>query len=139
MNLSKLKKIHQRKSKRVGRGSSSGKGKTAGRGTKGQKARAGYNIPRRFEGGQMALIQRLPKKKGFKSRVEKPQIIKYSQLEKNFKEGQRINLKSLFEKKLINKDTDSVRILLDKKIEKKFNFTEVKLAKKILMKAQQEK
>lgn len=51
--------------KRVGRGHGSGKGKTAGRGTKGQKARAGKGIRRGFEGGQLPIQKRLPYKRGF--------------------------------------------------------------------------
>jgi len=51
--------------KRVGRGAGSGHGKTAGRGTKGQKARTGGNVPPRFEGGQTPLQQTLPYKRGF--------------------------------------------------------------------------
>jgi large subunit ribosomal protein L15 len=51
--------------KRVGRGAGSGHGKTAGRGTKGQKARTGGNVPARFEGGQTPLQQKLPYKRGF--------------------------------------------------------------------------
>lgn len=51
--------------KRVGRGHGSGHGKTAGRGTKGQKARTGGNIPPRFQGGQTPLQQQLPYKRGF--------------------------------------------------------------------------
>lgn len=58
-------------SKRVGRGQGSGTGKTAGKGHKGQKARAGYNVKRGFEGGQQPLYKRLPKV-GFFSRVVKP-------------------------------------------------------------------
>lgn len=73
INLSELPKTETRKAKRVGRGVGSGKGKTAGRGTKGQKSRSGYNIPLRFEGGQTPLVQRLPKKKGFKSLRQKRQ------------------------------------------------------------------
>ena len=53
---------------RVGRGIAAGKGKTAGRGTKGQKARAGGSIPPWFEGGQTPLHQRIPKLRGFKNR-----------------------------------------------------------------------
>jgi large subunit ribosomal protein L15 len=53
--------------RRVGRGIAAGQGKTAGRGTKGQKARAGGNIPAWFEGGQTPLHQRLPKLRGFKN------------------------------------------------------------------------
>jgi len=55
---------------RVGRGIAGGKGKTAGRGTKGQKARAGGSIPPWFEGGQTPLHQRLPKLRGFKNRFK---------------------------------------------------------------------
>lgn len=60
--------------KRVGRGQGSGTGKTAGRGTKGQKSRSGYKIKRGFEGGQQPIYKRLPKV-GFYSRVEKPYSI----------------------------------------------------------------
>jgi large subunit ribosomal protein L15 len=60
--------------KRVGRGQGSGMGKTATRGHKGQKARAGYKQKRGFEGGQMPLQGRLPKV-GFSSRVVKPYVI----------------------------------------------------------------
>ena len=56
-----------RKKTRVGRGIAAGKGKTAGRGTKGQKARAGGTIPAWFEGGQTPLHQRIPKLRGFKN------------------------------------------------------------------------
>jgi large subunit ribosomal protein L15 len=55
------------KKRRVGRGIAAGKGKTAGRGTKGQKARAGGSIPAWFEGGQTPLHQRIPKLRGFKN------------------------------------------------------------------------
>jgi large subunit ribosomal protein L15 len=132
MNLENLAQTKSGKSKRLGRGLSSGKGKTAGRGTKGQKSRAGHNIPRRFEGGQMALIQRLPKKRGFSSRAPKAQIIKYSQLEKNFSSGDKINLKTLLAKKIIVNKELPIKVLLDKKIEKKFIFTQVNLTKTIL-------
>src|SRR4029079_13872433 len=53
--------------RRVGRGIAAGQGKTAGRGTKGQKARAGGSIPAWFEGGQTPLHQRIPKLRGFRN------------------------------------------------------------------------
>src|SRR5947209_9245974 len=56
-----------RERRRVGRGIAAGQGKTAGRGTKGQKARAGGKIPAWFEGGQTPLHQRIPKLRGFKN------------------------------------------------------------------------
>ncbi len=67
--LNELPKITERRAKRVGRGTSSGKGKTSGRGVKGQKSRSGVAI-KGFEGGQMPMIARLPKR-GFRSRSTK--------------------------------------------------------------------
>ena len=138
MKLYNLPKIGSKKSKRLGRGVGSGKGTTAGRGTKGQKSRSGYNLPRRFEGGQMPLIQRLSKMKGFKSRKPKPQIVKISQIEANFKDGERLDLRSLLEQGLIKTKDLPVKILADKKPEKQFIWREVKLSQKIL-KAKKEK
>ena len=64
MKLNELKPApgSKRKRKRVGRGNGSGKGGTAGRGHKGQKSRSGVSIPAWFEGGQMPLVRRLPKR-----------------------------------------------------------------------------
>ncbi len=67
--------------KRVGRGQGSGMGKTATRGNKGQKSRAGYKIKRGFEGGQQPLQKRLPKV-GFTSRVVKPYTISIDRVQK---------------------------------------------------------
>lgn len=65
LKLENLVSGHPRKRKsRVGRGISAGQGKTCGRGTKGQKARSGYNLPRKYEGGQTPLVMRMPKKRG---------------------------------------------------------------------------
>lgn len=130
MLLNELPKIVARPAKRLGRGLSSGKGKTAGRGTKGQKSRSGYNIPRRFEGGQTSLIQKLPKVRGFKSRVEKPFIINIEVLEKKFQDGEAVNLKSLIEKKLIDKDEKKVKIL-GSKLTKKIKFSGVSMTRKL--------
>jgi len=132
MKLNQMVKIKQRRAKRLGRGLGSGKGTTAGRGTKGQKARAGHNLPRRFEGGQMPWIQRLPKVKGFRSRYPKPQIVKLSIIEKNFNEGERVDVKTLLEKKLIAAADLPVKILADVRPQKKYIFREVKLSRKIL-------
>src|SRR4051812_49513084 len=54
-----------RERRRIGRGHGSGRGKTAGKGTKGQKARAGGGVPPYFEGGQLPLVKRLPYRRGF--------------------------------------------------------------------------
>ena len=105
-NLSKI---------RVGRGIGSGKGKTSGRGVKGQKSRSGVAI-KSFEGGQMPLYRRLPKR-GFKSITRKKiAIINISDIEsfiknKKIKALDEINIKILIEKKLINKKFHKLKIL----------------------------
>lgn len=80
MKLFELPIRLRRKAKRVGRGHGSGKGKTSARGVKGQKSRSGYNLPRRFEGGQASFIQRLPKVGGFTSPHPKPPTIRIDRL-----------------------------------------------------------
>lgn len=86
---------------RVGRGEGS-KGKTAGRGTKGTKAR--YQVPARFEGGQMPLHMRLPKLRGFKNpfRVEY-QVVNLDRLTELFPEGGRVEVADLVEKGAVRK------------------------------------
>ena len=86
---------------RVGRGEAS-KGKTAGRGTKGTKAR--YQVPARFEGGQMPLHMRLPKLKGFKNpnRVEF-QVVNVAMIEKLFPEGGEVTVDELVARGAVRK------------------------------------
>ncbi|MFH1920861.1 MAG: 50S ribosomal protein L15, partial [Planctomycetota bacterium] len=69
MNLNDVhRKIHKHKSRRrLGRGPGSGQGKTSGRGSKGQRSRAGWSVHPTFEGGQMPLVRRIPKR-GFNNR-----------------------------------------------------------------------
>ncbi len=101
--------------KRLGRGIGSGKGKTSGRGVKGQKSRSGVAI-KSFEGGQMPLYRRLPKR-GFNP-INKDKIAKINldQLQsfldnKKINPGEQINLKSLQENKIINKSFLKFKIL----------------------------
>ncbi len=129
MPLNKLVKTVDKSSKRVGRGLASGKGKTATRGTKGQKSRSGHNIPRRFQGGQTAMIQRLPKVRGFKSRFTKPSIVNLVKIEEKFNENETVNFKSLIEKGLIKNATNGVKIIGAKTFTKKLNFREVIFSK----------
>lgn len=85
MNLHQLTKLNKRKSKRVGRGFGSGKGKTGGKGTKGQNARGKLSVTHtHYEGGQRPLFKRLPYKrgKGNKSVSAKPIVISSKKLEK---------------------------------------------------------
>ena len=100
---------------RVGRGIGSGKGKTSGRGVKGQKSRSGVAI-KSFEGGQMPLYRRLPKR-GFKSIARKKiAIINISDIEsfiknKKIKSQDEISIQILTGKKLINKKYNKLKIL----------------------------
>ena len=113
--LNNLRKIKQKKL-RVGRGIGSGKGKTSGRGVKGQKSRSGVAI-KSFEGGQMPLYRRLPKR-GFKSLQKKNMvaILNLSKLQNIFDKTKNeikgnIDLNILKEKKLINKKFKKLKIL----------------------------
>lgn len=125
MLLNKLVKTVDKSSKRVGRGLASGKGKTAGRGTKGQKSRSGHNIPRRFEGGQTSMIQRLPKVRGFNSRFPKPLILQLKKIEEIFAEGETVSFKTLIEKGLLRNNSKSVKIIGAKTFTKKLKFRDV--------------
>ena len=111
-NRSKMKKIKIR----VGRGIGSGKGKTSGRGVKGQKSRSGVAI-KSFEGGQMPLYRRLPKR-GFNPIGKK-----------NIKTGDTINSDLLKKLKLINKNSLKLKILGSGEIKDKINI-EADLASK---------
>ena len=102
------------KRKRVGRGSGSGLGKTAGRGFNGQKSRSGIAI-KGFEGGQMPLYRRLPKR-GFKNIFSKKiQSINFNQIKhivKKYKiKPNEINETILFEKKIFNKSKGLLKLL----------------------------
>jgi large subunit ribosomal protein L15 len=81
MKFHELEATSNKDRKRVGRGISAGQGKTAGRGTKGQNARTGKKIRATFMGGQGPLVQRIPKKRGFKSLRVPAQVVYTDQLE----------------------------------------------------------
>jgi len=131
MALNNLVKTVDRSKKRVGRGLASGKGKTATRGTKGQKSRSGYNIPRRFEGGQTSKIQRLPKVRGFKSRFAKPLVLTLAKIEAKFNDGETVNFKTLIEKGLIKNAEMPVKVIGASKFGKELIFADVKLSEKL--------
>lgn len=96
--------------KRIGRGPGSGHGKTATKGHKGQKARSGGSIKAGFEGGQMPMQRRLPKR-GFKppARIEYS-VVNLGQLE-IFESGSCIDLESLLKSGLVSKVLDGIKIL----------------------------
>lgn len=105
---------------RRGRGHGSGNGKTAGKGHKGQKARSG--APRiGFEGGQMPLYRRIPKR-GFTNRNTKYIVgINVSVLEDKFADGETVTVEELIEKGIIKNPRDGVKILGNGELTKKLN------------------
>ncbi len=119
MELYELPKI-VRKRKRVGRGDASGWGTTAGRGTKGEKSRSGGAKPQYFEGGQMPLVRRLPKR-GFKNifRVEY-NVVNVGRLNEVCSDGDRVDILYMIEKKLA-KGSNPIKILGDGELTKKLD------------------
>jgi large subunit ribosomal protein L15 len=122
MNLSELKPADGSKHSdnfRRGRGHGSGNGKTAGKGHKGQKARSG--APRTgFEGGQMPLYRRLPKR-GFKNINSKNIIAINVSMLNRFEDGATVNVESLMEIGLVSNPRDGVKILGNGELTKKLN------------------
>ena len=111
--------------KRIGRGPASGQGKTAGKGHKGQLARAGRGMRPGFEGGQMPLQRRLPKR-GFNNIFAKEIVtVNVSDLEKRFNDGDVVDVAALKASGLIKKELDGVKVLgngeLTKKLDVKVN------------------
>lgn len=118
-------KIGKRKSrKRIGRGGK--RGTYSGRGMKGQKSRSGAKKDPLFEGGRSSLIDRLKKVRGFKSSHSKKANINLNDLERNFKDGDAVNIKALIKSKLISKPESKrgVKILGDGKLTKKLTIDE---------------
>ena len=131
MKLHELKKEYPgKKRKRSGRGISAGRGMTAGRGTKGQKSRSGYNIPKKFKGGQMPLVMRLPKMPGFKSTKSKPIEITFNTINRHYKDGEVISIQTLTEKGIIKKG-ERAKILNNGKLEVKVRIENVPATKSV--------
>ena len=125
MRLNTLSSKNKRNKKRLGRGIGSSKGKTSGRGHKGQKSRSGVAI-KSFEGGQMPLYRRLPKR-GFKSIKSKNiAIINLSKIQeiinkKKFLPNKKINLPNLQESNLINSKYKKLKLLGMGDVKEKFD------------------
>ena len=106
--------------KRKGRGAGTGNGKTAGRGHKGQKARSGGGVRIGFEGGQMPLARRIPKR-GFNNVFATRYVtVKVSDLEK-FEAGATIDAAALLEKGIISRTLDGVKVLGNGELTKAVN------------------
>ncbi|MBE6730680.1 MAG: 50S ribosomal protein L15 [Ruminococcaceae bacterium] len=120
MKLNELTKIpgSTTEAKRIGRGHGSGNGKTAGKGHKGQKARAGHGFRAGFEGGQMPLQRRIPKR-GFNNIfATEVTAINVSALNV-FEDGAVVDLASLIEAGIVNNNTDNIKVLSNGEISKK--------------------
>ncbi len=110
-----------KKRKVVGRGSGTGIGCTCGRGSNGQKSRSGYSRQIGFEGGQMPLARRIPKR-GFNNETFKRdfQVINVRDLN-SYKDGDRVDYDTLLEKRLVNKKCTFVKLLGKGELIKKIN------------------
>ena len=127
MRLEELKPAEgsKHRAKIVGRGIGSGTGKTSGKGHKGQNARSGGGVRPGFEGGQMPLYRRLPKR-GFKNIFAKQYVSINVEALNKFEDGEEVNAETLIEKGVISKALDGVKILGRGEVTKKVN---VKVAK----------
>ena len=125
MNLSDINQgiNKNKKSKRIGRGPGSGHGKTSGRGHKGQRSRSGFSMKPSFEGGQMPLSRRIPKR-GFNNKwALQVVIVNIADLEAKFEDGAEVNAETLLEKSLAKGRYDVLKILGDGELTKKFKVT----------------
>ena len=114
---------------RVGRGVGSGNGKTSGKGHKGQNSRSGGGVRLGFEGGQLPLYRRLPKR-GFKNvnRVEFA-IVNLKTLSNYYNDGETVSPISLVEKGIINKEFDGIKVLAGGELTKKLTVQAHKFSK----------
>ena len=126
MNLADVRAafIPRKKRKRVGRGHSAGQGKTCGRGHKGQQSRAGGGTRPGFEGGQMPLFRRLPKRGFNNAKFRKIYaIVNIGQLEGAFDEGATVDAAAIRGARLINAKSGPIKILGSGELTKKLNVT----------------
>lgn len=126
MKLEEIPKIEKKAAKRLGRGTGGGHGKTSGRGHKGQKSRSGGKLRPGFEGGQLPLVQRVPKKRGFKSRRLK-MTVSLASLDR-FEEGTEITKELLFKEGLLKDPKAEVKIVGNKRLKGKLK-TSLKISK----------
>src|SRR3972149_2716359 len=136
MNLTDIRKAAPKRKKKwiVGRGESSGSGKTSGRGHKGQKARTGVSFRPYFEGGQMPLIRRIPKR-GFNNNQFKKQYALVNLTDLNtFNDGEVVDVAKLKSTGIIDKELDGVKVLADGELNKKITIKAHKFSKNALEK-----
>jgi len=120
MNLNDIHRgiVKRKARKRVGRGIGSGHGKTAGRGHKGAGSRAGASMSPIFEGGQMPLVRRIPKRGFFNRFAASVAVVNVGLLEELFAAGDEVTLKALQAKNLAKGQYDELKVLGDGEITK---------------------
>ena len=131
MKLNELSpSVPKKNRQRIGRGNSSGWGKTAGKGSNGQNSRAGGGVKPYFEGGQMPIYRRVPKR-GFSNAIFKKEytVISLAFLNENFEDGEEVSLETLFNKCLIKKGRDGVKVLGNGELNKKLTVKVHKISK----------
>ncbi len=119
-----------KKAKRVGRGKGTGNGKTCGRGHKGAKSRSGSKLKKSFEGGQMPLFRRIPKR-GFNNVrfMTSYEIVNVSELERVFDDGSSVAVAELAGAGLVDSARSRVKILGDGQLTKKLDVSAHKFSK----------
>lgn len=105
--------------KRIGRGAASGQGKTAGKGHKGQKARSGSNAHIGFEGGQMPLQRRIPKRGFVNIFAKEIATVNVAAINDKFEDGATVTIGALVESGLVKKTLDGVKVLGQGELTKK--------------------
>ncbi len=139
MNLNDIHRGIQRYKarKRVGRGPGTGLGKTSGRGHKGQGARAGWSALPTFEGGQMPLVRRVPKR-GFHNRFAAGvAIVNVEDLEQAFAAGEQVNPETLHAKRITRGQFDVLKVLGNGQLTKSLVVSAHRFSRSALEKIQQ--
>ncbi|MCR4410875.1 MAG: 50S ribosomal protein L15 [Thermoguttaceae bacterium] len=139
MNLNDIHRgiTKHRKPKRLGRGKGTGQGKTAGRGHKGQKARAGWSAPPTFEGGQMPLARRVPKRGFHNAWAANVAIVNLGDIDAVFDAGAEVTPESLRAKKLVKGQFDALKVLGDGALTKAVKVSAHRFSKSAVEKIQQ--
>jgi large subunit ribosomal protein L15 len=120
--------------KRIGRGPGSGHGKTSTRGSKGQGSRSGYSLSPIFEGGQMPLVRRIPKR-GFHNRfAETVAVVNLDVLQRNFQGGEEVTREALRGKALIKGSYDQLKVLGNGELTKNLKVSAHKFSRSALEK-----
>jgi len=120
MNINDVNRgiVKHKTRKRIGRGIGSGQGKTAGRGHKGGGSRAGWSMPVTFEGGQMPIVRRIPKR-GFNNRFAREIVaVNLGQIDVEFAAGEAVTIEALRAKRMIRGEFDYLKILGDGELTK---------------------